>query len=69
MEFSTSYEVASPGGDLATPEEVATAFPCVRCSAPAGPSALLCPACYAEKRPPKCPTCGGRLVAGKCGWC
>lgn len=69
METPTTYGVASSGGDLATPEEVATAFPCVRCSAPAGPSALLCPACYAEKRPPKCPACGGRLVAGKCGWC
>lgn len=69
MTMATTYEVASSGGDLATPEEVATAFPCVRCSAPAGPSALLCPACYAEKRPPKCPACGGRLVDGKCGWC
>ena len=44
-------------------------FECVKCSAETGPSALLCPACYAEKRPPKCPTCGGRLAAGKCGWC
>lgn len=52
-------------------------FDCVRCGVEVGPSALLCPACYAKTRTARrlapqlavCPGCGGRLTAGKCGWC
>jgi len=44
-------------------------FGCVKCNAEVPPSDLLCRACFEARRLPVCPTCGGRLVAGKCGWC
>lgn len=46
-----------------------TRFGCVKCGTETGPDALLCQACYEARRPPVCPTCGGRLAGGKCGWC
>lgn len=50
--------------------ESGTRFGCVKCGIEVGPDLLLCPTCYAAKRPtPICPSCGGRLVGGKCGWC
>lgn len=54
-----------------TPEtcEKGTRFGCVKCGIEVGPDLMLCRTCYEAKRPPLCPTCGGRLVAGKCGWC
>lgn len=74
MELPTICEVASSSGDLATPGKVATPFPCVRCGAEVGPDALLCAACFASTRTgrrlaPRCPSCGGGLIGGKCGWC
>lgn len=48
---------------------VGTRFECVLCAAEVPPSDLLCLACYEKRRPPVCPSCGGRLAGGKCGWC
>lgn len=64
--------------------ESGTRFDCVRCGIEVGPGLMLCPACYAKTRTGKrlaaaphaatspaglCPSCGGRLASGKCGWC
>lgn len=46
-----------------------TRFECVKCGTEVPPSDLLCRACFEARRPPVCQSCGGRLVAGKCGWC
>ena len=68
------FQPCSDRADLGTTH---VAYACVRCPAYAGPSALLCPPCYAATRTGRrlaaeatvCPGCGGRLAAGKCGWC
>lgn len=59
-----------------TPETVSewTRFDCVRCGVYVGPDLMLCPTCYAATRTGRrlagtCPSCGGRLADGKCGWC
>ena len=67
MDDTDTSEVTTLGDDLGV---VVTGFPCVKCAAETGSALdLLCPLCYAEKRSPRCPTCGGRLAGGKCGWC
>lgn len=63
---------AAAGNAEKTPVEISgigTRFGCVKCDAETGPDALLCQACYEERRPPRCQACGSRLAAGKCGWC
>ena len=70
MDDTTTSAVTTLRDDPGTPGMVVTGFPCIRCDAETGAALdLLCPPCYAEKRPPRCPTCGGRLAGGKCGWC
>ena len=70
MDDTNTSEVATLCDDLVTRGKVVTGFPCVKCDAETGSALdLLCPLCYAEKRPPRCPACGGRLAGGKCGWC
>lgn len=59
--------VEKRGGDPAR-------FECVKCFASTTPDDLLCPPCYAATRTGRrlaglCPTCGGRMTGGKCGWC
>ncbi len=68
------------GGTLKTTletHESGTRFDCVKCGTKVGPDLMLCPPCFAATRtgrrlagsPSVCPSCGGRLSGGKCGWC
>ncbi len=66
-----------PCSDRTDLEGALVAYACVKCGTEVGPDLMLCPPCFAATRtgrrlagsPSVCPSCGGRLSAGKCGWC